>query len=453
MVLPVLVAFVLMLGVEVDEKLSPPAQPNPVLSRSNRSEPGIRPLYFAGPPQGRTWNASEEELLLRHQMIIVGGGVTNAESAEDSMHAQVLQLQAAAVAAGRVAPPIHVYRNGLESLPGYAAIDAAYANSSLDFLWLRNTSAPGHPICEKNQPNFPGRSRYFDWRDPRVATWFTAAVVEEVAKEDGVAGVFFDEADWGSCGSDGKPSSFFQHTCDPTWTTKDTVAFAEGQARAWTSSYTILSKAPGGPKQMALSLFTARTANGGAIDNYTCVYTEDTYFDTELKLPLTDIIRPYLDVLWFGPSATDDACDHYIQNMIDDALAGATVIARGALPATTETSLATTTTTTTTKTGKEPLTPPSSDRFGNDPDTELQAARAATAAILMADEGRTFVALSSGWDASDTKWWSFYDDPIGTPTSPARVSQHVWQRNFTGGYVVFDCGARPFTGDVVVTTS
>ena len=40
-------------------------------------------------------------------------------------------------------------------------------------------------------------------------------------------------------------------------------------------------------------------------------------------------------------------------------------------------------------------------------------ARAATAAILLAAEGKTFVGLSSGWDSGDWRWWPFYNLPLG----------------------------------------
>ena len=48
-----------------------------------------------------------------------------------------------------------------------------------------------------------------------------------------------------------------------------------------------------------------------------------------LNLSVSEIVRPYLDILWFGPSATADECDAYIRNMVEDATAGATIITRG----------------------------------------------------------------------------------------------------------------------------
>ena len=161
----------------------------------------IKPLFFAGMPPDRFWNRTEEELVLRHAMAVVGAGGRTQGPAEAAMHEQVRRLQATAAASKRAAPPMYVYRNGLEALPGFEAIDRAFANHSLDFLWVRNGSAPGQPIAEKPQPGLGGFSRFFDWRKPAVAEWFAEQIVAEVAAEEGVAGVFFDEADWSSCGS------------------------------------------------------------------------------------------------------------------------------------------------------------------------------------------------------------------------------------------------------------
>ncbi len=379
----------------------------------------IKPLFFAGIPADRFWNRTEEELVLRHAMAVVGAGGRTHGPAETAMHEQVRRLQAAATASNRAAPPMYVYRNGLEALPGFEAIDRAFANHSLDFLWVRNGSAPGQPIVEKPQPGLGGFSRFFDWRKPAVAEWFAEHIVAEVAAEEGIAGVFFDEADWASCGS-GAPEQFMQASCDPGWSAVDTLAFARGQLTGWVAAHKALASIG---KRISLSLFTFRGANGGGMDNRSCVFDQEEYF-RQLQLPTDAVVRPYLDVLWFGPDPTAAQCDSYLHNMIEDAAAGTTILTRGVLSS--EGTL----------------------------DSRLRVARAASAAILLADNNKTFVGLSSGWDTADVQWWPFYSAAIGSPTGPAQVDRnHMWRRNFTGGHIYFDCQARPFVGDLVLHPS
>ena len=77
---------------------------------------------------------------------------------------------------------------------------------------------------------------------------------------------------------------------------------------------------------------------------------------------LSDVVRPYLDVLWFGQGATPAMCDAYLRNMVQDAQQGATIITRGVIPG------------------------------GSASEAQQQtAARAATAATLLADYGKTYV--------------------------------------------------------------
>jgi hypothetical protein len=101
-----------------------------------------------------------------------------------------------------------------------------------------------------------------------------------------------------------------------------------------------------------------------------------------LNLSVSQVVRPYLDVLWFGPSASADDCNAYVRNMVQDADDGATIITRGVVGP---------------GAGVE----------------EERAARAATAAIMLAANGKTFVGVSSGWSSSDWRWWPFYDAPLG----------------------------------------
>ena len=379
----------------------------------------IKPLFFAGMPADRFWNRTEEQLVLRHAMAVVGAGGRTQGPAERAMHEQVRRLQAAAVASNRAAPPMYVYRNGLEALPGFEAIDRAFANHSLDFLWVRNGSALGQPIVKKPQPGLGGFSRFFDWRKPAVAKWFAEQIVAEVAAEEGIAGVFFDEADWASCGS-GTPEQFMQASCDPGWSAADTLAFAHGQLKGWVAAQKALARTG---KQISLSLFTFRGANGRAMDNRSCAFDQEEYF-RQLQLPTDAVVRPYLDVLWFGPDPTAAQCDNYLRNMIEDADAGTTILTRGVLP------------------------------NEGTPQSRLGIARAASAAILLADNNKTFVGLSSGWDTPDVQWWPFYSAAIGSPTGPAQVDRnHMWRRNFTGGHIYFDCQARPFAGDLVLHPS
>ena len=240
----------------------------------------VEPLWFSGPPSGRWWNRSEEQLILRHRMVVVGvsGGVSAPgapHGTEAQLAAQIQRLHAAAKAAGLAPPPMYVYRNGLEALPNYAAVATAVANASLDYLWVRNSSAPGSPVVTKAQPSLGGWSRFYDWRNPATQAWFARTVIAEVAGEEGVAGVFFDEADWATCGAGGRPRGFMQHACDPAWSASDAAAFAAGQASGWTHAGKALAAAG---KRMALSLLTARASNRGGIDNYTCTDTEAPYF-------------------------------------------------------------------------------------------------------------------------------------------------------------------------------
>eukprot|EP00039_Didymoeca_costata_P006839 m.93913 g.93913 ORF g.93913 m.93913 type:complete len:422 (-) comp13416_c0_seq2:98-1363(-) len=381
---------------------------------SDHEQHRIKSLWF-GALEGRYLNSSERELVTNHSFVIVGGGMLNASYNPDRlkqeavMHTQIVRLRETAKARQKT-PLFMVYRNGLEALPGYKVADGAMQNESLDFLWLRNRSAAGAPICNKYQPTFHGYSRFYDFRNLAVVDWFLQNVVAPVAHDDEIDGVFWDEADWATCGF-GDPIEGMKGKCDGAWSLDDVAAMWHGQVRLWQGAFVILTQSK---KRMILSLLSARQKNGGAIDNFKCFANEDTFFEA-LSVPLHDIIRPYLDILWFGAQSSPQQCSAYIENMIEDAASNATIITRGLVP-----------------------------KEGG-----ILTAESALAAVLMSDNGKVYNGLSSGWGVSDFHWWPFYDKYLGAPLSPAVNNMHVWHRNFSNAVAMFDCNAKPYVGKVV----
>jgi hypothetical protein len=62
-----------------------------------------------------------------------------------------------------------------------------------------------------------------------------------------------------------------REACDPLWSDSDVKAFAAGQTTGWAETHAALARVD---KVMALSLFTARASNHGAIDGYVCEATQ-----------------------------------------------------------------------------------------------------------------------------------------------------------------------------------
>ena len=65
--------------------------------------------------------------------------------------------------------------------------------------------------------------------------------------------------------------AFMRDACAPRWSEDDVKAFADGQAAGWAETHATLARVG---KAMALSLFTARDSNRGAIDGYVCEATQ-----------------------------------------------------------------------------------------------------------------------------------------------------------------------------------
>lgn len=385
--------------------------PTPTRAASEHAKASQPPLPpWPRVPRGKfpaLWFGSSDDftrdqvpLVLKHSLVLFGGAATITGKHEEAVVASAARLVRAAGGPHNT-PPILGYRNAHVGLPYYDVCEAALADPAYDDMWVRNASGEA---CEPSAPLRSGR--FYDWRNSTARDFFVDAVVGEAANasvEAVLDGVFFDEANWATCG-------FLQMECGDHFSSAELQAFWEAQVSVLQRSAMALAAAG---KYAVLSLLSAMRAHGSSIDGRACLHPEDDLV-TALHDAGAGFMRFYGDVGWYGPNATADMCNDYVANMVAEAAVGLPLVIRGIVPAT---------------------------------NASLADLESAIAPSMMALGDYVYIGASSGWDSKDWEWWpDVYDRDIGGPRGPAtRVGRYGWVRDFDKVRAEYDCESRQGT--------
>ena len=242
----------------------------------------------------------------------------------DPHNEATLQANAAAVKrhSGPSPPPVFVYRNAHLALPSFDLQAAALA-SLPPSAWIRNSSTAG--AAAPCRPG-PGASQPYNFSDAAAADFFQTQLVEEATREASIDGVFMDEADWITCG-------FLQSECGAGFSPAEV-------AGVWTSTAAAMARArarlASAGKATVQSLFSALSANSGAIDSKPCLRPEEDWLramGANSSAPPPLLYHFYGDLGWFGPrGAAASVCAAYLRNMMDESALGLGQVVRGVLP-------------------------------------------------------------------------------------------------------------------------
>ena len=295
------------------------------------------------------------------------------------------------------APPVYVYRNAHLALSSFD-LQARAAATLPATAWIRNSTGLGG-VCRLP----PDGSPAYNFSEAAAASFFVNALVREAASEgSAIAGVFFDEVDWATCG-------FLQSECGGGFTSADVEGLWRATAAAMASATALLAAAG---KASVHSLFSAFSRNLGSIDSQPCRHSEEAWLAAMPQSSSPPIARFYGDLGWYGVNGQNaSVCAAYIENMIDEANRQPPVgkVVRAVLSAS-----------------------------SSEQDVEALAA----AALLSYDE-HTHIGFSTGWGASDWRWWpGVMGREIGAPLGGAVRSGAAWVREFSMVTAEYSCETR-----------
>ena len=190
---------------------------------------------------------------------------------DDAEHA--LQQQAAAVAAsapaGTVPPPVFVYRN--INLGSMFKLQRPVMKDPTKAAWfLSNASV---------DPTLNITWRPLDFTNAEASRFFTGTVVAEVAAEDGVGGLFLDNADAHLCGGSNLHHGNGGTVAVPTTTTTTTTTTNASQLwrptlQAYRDACTLLA-AHGKGCILSIANAIAAVSRGGHGPDPSCVHPEE----------------------------------------------------------------------------------------------------------------------------------------------------------------------------------
>ena len=334
--------------------------------------------------------ASNLEWITKHQLA--GYGWQHAigrMKEEDSLHQVAKQTKAYAEKAGR-AVATFVYRDAQCADPEYTLMAPIIDDLSKAHWWLRQNGT----VCTRNG-QFPG-AQQFNFSVPEVRDFYIDVIIKEVAAEDGVDAVFFDETDW-----------TFHHypwhnfnNC-PGWipfpTEQSWAVYREAKADVLARAVLALNKAG---KVPIFSCSGGTTANTLAkCPNQAGEWPEEGYLASIRSLTNNTGVYFRFYESWMGFGCEDRDCwANWLNNAVWETAQGLPFVVRWDM-------------------GME---------GGSDSWLEF-----GMAAFLMAQGEYSYFGAAANWYDKDWKWYPQYDWKFGRPLSAAvQTGKYRWQREF-----------------------
>ena len=345
--------------------------------------------------------AAHLEWITKHQLAGYGWqhaiGLMQEESA---LHQVAKQTKAYAVAAGREVATF-VYRDAQGADKEYVLAAAILNDTTKDHWFLRQNGT----ICTRSGqwPN----ARQFNFSVAAVRDYYVNVMVAEVAAEDGVDVVFFDETDWTF---HHYPWQNFKNcpNFDPFPTDAAWAAYREAKADLLSRIVLALNR------QGKIPLFSCSggtTANTMAkCPNQAGHWPEEDYLATIRSHSKGGKYMRFYES-WMGFGETDPDCwSNWLQNAIWETSQG--------LPFTVRWDMG----------------------MFNGTDTWLEFGMAA---FLMAQGDYCYFGAAANWYDQDWKYHAQYDWEVGKPLGLAqRTGKYAWRREFEQCTVSVDLAAR-----------